>query len=93
MKPGIFFLKVLPNIGVAKGPAPPSIEMPPMTTNLFFFSFSFFQHLRVQQYTRTTVINNYINNQGAQAPQFNFSNQFKCIALMKLGFFVPKVIT
>ena len=40
-------------------------------------SFSIF---RVQQYTRTTIINNNIDYKGAQAPstQLSFANQLKC---------------
>ena len=37
-----------------------------------FFSFSFFSHLRLQQYTRSTVINNNIDDQGTRASPNQF---------------------
>ena len=40
-----------------------------------------------------TVINNNIDDQEARAPQFNFFNQFKCMARVKLRVFVLKVAT
>ena len=42
-----------------------------------FFSFSFFLFLRVQQYTRTTVINNNIDPRGPGPLNLIFANQFK----------------
>ena len=42
-----------------------------------FFSFTFFYHLRIQQYTRTAVINN-IFDPGSLGPlNLIFTNQFK----------------
>ena len=39
-----------------------------VTKKFFIFIFSFFRQICVQQYTRTTVITNNINNQEARAP-------------------------
>ena len=42
-----------------------------------FFSFSFFSFFRIQQYTRTTVINNNIDPGGPGPLNLIFINQFK----------------
>ena len=65
-----------------------------MTKVYCFFRFSFFQHVRVQQYMCITVINN--NNDDLGGPGFLnsfFGNQFKCITRVKLRVFVLKVAT
>ena len=60
--------------------ARPPIEMLPMIKisqkRLCFFSLSFFQHLRVQQYTRTKVINKNIDRGGPGSFNLIFANQF-----------------
>ena len=50
---------------------------------------------RVQQYMRTTVSNNNIDDKGAQArsTQLIFANQLKCKSRLKLRVFVLKVAT
>ena len=83
--------------GCLEAKAPP-IEMPPMIKmrqkTYCFFSFSFFQHLRLQQYMCTTVIYYKIDHQGALGPLNSiFADQFKRINLVKLRFFVLKVAT
>ena len=57
-----------------------------VTKKSCFFIFSFFLHLRVQQYTRTTTINNNIDDQEARAPSIRFCQ------LIEKGF-VVKVAT
>ena len=68
-------------IGVAREPGPPSIEMLPMIKMLqkgyCFFGVSFFQHLRLQQYKRTTAIKNNIGPEGPGPLNLIFTNQFK----------------
>ena len=57
-----------------------------------FFSFTFFLHFRVQQCTRTKVIKNNIDNQGARALLNSiFANQFKYITRVKLRVFALKL--
>ena len=60
-----------------------------------FFIFSFFLHLCIQQYTRTTVINNkQYSRPGGPAYPLNliFSNQFKRITRVKSRIFVRKLL-
>ena len=57
------------------------MEMIPMTKmsqkNYCFFRFNFFEHLHVQQYTRTTVTNNNIDPGFPGPLNLIFTNQFK----------------
>ena len=67
-------------MGVARAPPPP-IEMLLMLKChkkvYCFFSLSFFQHLREQRYTHTTVINNNIDPDGPGPLNIIFAKQFK----------------
>ena len=68
--------------------------MTQMTKSLLLPQFQFLlesSRATVHALTRTTAINNNIDDQGARAYQFNFSNQFKCIAGAKLRVFLQKV--
>ena len=65
--------------GGGQGARPP-IEMLPMIKmskkDYCFFRLSFFQHLRVQHYACTAVINNNIDRGGPGSLNLIFANQF-----------------
>ena len=56
------YLKIIGVVGGARGPKAPhnrnATNDKILTKVPYFFGFSFFEHLCVQQYTRTTVISN-----------------------------------
>ena len=79
-------------------PGPPPIEMRPMIKmcqkSLLFRQFQYFPaFFCVQQYTRTAVINNNIDNQEAGPPQFNFCQSMKMNNQAEIKGFYLKVAT
>ena len=78
-------------------PGPPPPEMRPMIKcdkkACCFVSSIFFNIFWVQQYMRTAVINNNIDDQGAGPPQFNFYQSIKMNNLAEIKSFDLKVAT
>ena len=86
-------------IGVARGPGPPPIEMPPMikmmTQSILFLLFQFLlayfacNDTSVQQHLAIMLI---LTTKAPRTPQFKFfANQFKCTGPKKFSVFVVKV--
>ena len=73
------------------------IEKPPTTKmrqKAYVSSLKSFQHFSRITYTRTTVMNNNIDDQRARDPQFKFCqhiNPFICVSRAKLRLFVLRV--